>query len=113
MTLILSQKNLAEKIFSDFCDRRVPVEIRDRIYLAYVIEDHVITLFENQVHWSDPGKWSRTDIAQFRFNEKDFSWKLYCRDNDEWIVYSNTEPDRKLINLLAEVEADPARVFWG
>jgi hypothetical protein len=41
-------------------------------------------------------------------------WTLYWADrNSRWLRYWDLDPSKDFHDLLAEVEADPSRAFWG
>ena len=54
------------------------------------------------------------DVAQFRYDDDSLRWTLYWRDRDQrWFEYDRIEPSIELADLLEEVNADPAGIFWG
>ena len=106
---------LAEKLFAAFCESRVPVEVRDKVRLEYEIKGVEAALWECRPHWRDASQpWTRSAVAQLRFDTKKHRWALFCRDrNSQWLRYEPAPPTKKLEDLLAVISEDPTGVFWG
>jgi hypothetical protein len=84
--------------------------------LEVAVRGNAITMVERRRPWRrDFGpEWSSQKIAQLRYDSAKRRWSLYWRDsNDRWHLYSEIKPSRDLAPLLAEVDADPAGIFWG
>jgi hypothetical protein len=99
-----------------FFEQRVPPEARDQVRLEVAVRGNAITMVERRRPWRpDFGpEWSSQKIAQLRYDSAKRRWSLYWRDsNDRWHLYSEIKPSRDLAPLLAEVDADPAGIFWG
>ena len=74
MALSETVKHQAETRLRAFCERRVPVEVRDKVNLTYEFRGNSVTLIENRPWFRDPGKWIAMSIAQFRFDLK--KWQM-------------------------------------
>ena len=75
-----------------------------------------MTIFELRAPWSGDTdrSWTRGPVAQFRYDDDSLRWTLYWRDRDQrWFEYDRIEPSVELADLLEEVNADPAGIFWG
>lgn len=97
-----------------FCDKRVPVEFRDRVWLEHSTRGNAITLTEVRPYWRVPGEHTRADVARFRFRPKTGTWDLYWTDrNLRWHLYEDAPPSAYIRTLLAEVDRDPTGIFWG
>ena len=80
------------------------------------IRDNAVTIFELRTPWSGDTdrSWTRGPVAQFRYDDDSLRWTLYWRDRDQrWFEYDRIEPSIELADLLEEVNADPAGIFWG
>jgi hypothetical protein len=114
MALSDTVRHQAESLLRVFCERRVPVEVRDKINLTYEFRGNSVTLIENRPGFRDPGKWTAMSIAQFRFDPKNGKWTLYCADrNSKWHEYGDIEPTSRFEFLLEEVDKDPTGIFFG
>lgn len=114
MALTNLQKQAVEAIMNAFCEKRVPLEVRDKINLSFEINGCKVNLYENRPFWRDPSQWSKMKIAQFRFNNEDRKWTLYCLDrNQKYWEYDHISPNKDIKKLIEEVDADPTGIFWG
>ena len=105
-----------EHILGDFCEARVPRHARDQVRLELDIRGNAVTIFELRAPWSGDTdrSWTRGPVAQFRYDDDSLRWTLYWRDRDQrWFEYDRIEPSIELADLLEEVNADPAGIFWG
>jgi hypothetical protein len=103
-----------EKIFPDFCDKRVPPELRSKIRIEYRVRGDEVTLFESRPVWDDPTKWISGKVARFKKDPKTETWHLYWADrNGRWIAYEPLPFHRDLEKLLAEVDDNRNGAFWG
>ncbi len=103
-----------EKLFSGFCQERVPPELHDQIRIEFRIKGDVVTLYESRPHYRDNTTWFSTSIARFNKNPDTEIWQLYYADrNDKWRIYEECPPNRDIEKLLTEVKNDPTCIFWG
>lgn len=105
----------AEQLLQRFCEARVPQRARNEYRLEFRCRGHSITLYECRPPWHPSLRdWSRLPAAQFRYDPAQQVWTLYWADrNCRWHVYDDIEPAADLTTLLAEVHADPTRIFFG
>lgn len=103
-----------EQQLTVYCERRVPLDVRHLVRLAFKVSDEQVTLVEERVVHDHRDQWVAVPIAQFRFDPDTHLWTLYCCDQSgRWLVYRHTEPARDLGALLHAVELDVTRIFWG
>jgi hypothetical protein len=58
--------------------------------------------------------WTRFPIARLRYVKTRGVWSLYWRDrNVRFHTYDLVLPTANIEELLAEVDRDPAAIFWG
>jgi hypothetical protein len=101
-------------LLQDYCDRRVPPEVRDQLEIRFRFEGNAAYLFERRPAWRRSGEWLELLVAKFRYFVGRREWQLYWRDsNERWHVYDLLPPSRRFERLLAEVDADPTCIFWG
>jgi len=115
MPLPVLVRTLAEKKVGEFCKKRIPPDVLDKVNLSYKIRGNSVTVFENRAPWHpDMKEWTSMPIAQMRFDEKTGEWTLFCADrNDKWHEYYDMEPTKDIDKILAEINEDPTGIFWG
>jgi hypothetical protein len=106
---------LAERLLADFCEFRVPAEVRDKVRLEYEVSGRVVTLWECRPYWRDASQpWTRSAVARMRFNSKDHDWALFWADrNTHWLPYEPLPSAKKLEDLIKAIDRDQTGVFWG
>lgn len=103
-----------EKLFTTFCDKRVPGHWRDKIRAEFRVRGDCVELFESRPLYNDPDSWVSTRIARFKKNAGDGLWVLYCAGRDaQWQRYAACTPQRDIEALLQIVELDAIGAFWG
>ena len=114
MALPKEVRNKLTETLSAYCAIRCPAKFKDKVRLGFRIRGNSVTLFEERPAFRVPGVWVDIVVAQFRFEPKSKLWTLYCADrNSRWLEYWDFEPSKDIRVLIAEVEADPTRIFWG
>jgi hypothetical protein len=81
-----------------FCDQRVPAEARDEVRLGVTTRAATITIVERRPLWQGgPGEWTRTPIAQPRYDTAARTWTLYWADrNRRWHHYDDLDSTPQL-----------------
>jgi hypothetical protein len=103
-----------EKLLAEYCERRVPPHARDSVLLDIIIRGDTITLVERRPHFRDKSRSTTSNIARFVYDGNGTGWRLECRDGKgRWHPYPRVETTRRFEDLIEEVNADPAAVFWG
>jgi hypothetical protein len=104
----------AEARLTEYCDQRIPRDVQDKIRLEWRIRGASATITERRPHFMRRSEWTRSPVAQFRFDPESGKWTLYCADrNSRWHVFTPTAPSRNLDDLLRAVDADRTAIFWG
>ena len=108
-------RTLIEKKVGDFCKKKVPTNVLDKLTLSYKIRGNSVTIFENRAPWHpDMREWTSMAIAQIRYEAKTGEWTLYCADrNDKWHEYYDMDPTKDIDKILVEINEDPTGIFWG
>ena len=103
-----------------YCQTRVPTDLRDEIEIVCRAQAGTITIVERRAPEDDRGggaavdEWEEIDVALLRHAERSGLWSLFAPGNDgRWRLYLGAEPNERIDPLLAAVEADRGRVFWG
>lgn len=75
-----------------------------------------VTIVERRTPWlvGVDREWTRSVVAQLRFDPPSGEWTLYSADrNSRWHVYDFIGPSTEMGVLLAEIDGDPTGIFWG
>lgn len=114
MSLSELTKKQVESILAQFCKQRVPDHVKDQVRLTFDIKGNNVTLYEERPFYADPSRWTKMQVAQFRFDPKSKKWSLYCKYRDErWHEHIDNIPTTNFRDLLDEVDEDPTGIFWG
>jgi len=97
-----------------FCDRRVPAHLRDEARVEAYTRGKSVTIFDCRPPWHpNLTDWSRSPIAQLRYDPATHAWTLYWADrNSRWHRYDDLDPG-PIDALLNEINHDPTCIFWG
>lgn len=115
MALTAKETSDIEAAMADFMEkRRPPVEIRDRLDLAYRIEGQSVIIYDIRPCWRDPSNKIEGPVAKATFARKSNRWKIYWQRADlKWHGYP---PHREALffeEFLAVVDEDENGCFWG
>ena len=114
MALSETVRHQADSIMSRFCERRVPLTIRDQVRMHHEFQQNYVFLFEDRPRWDKSEEWTHLPIAKFRFNHDHGKWSLYWMDRkSKWHIYDMVKPTHDLGKLLKEVDRDPSGIFFG
>lgn len=106
----------ATEALQRYCESRIPHHLRSEMRLSVRARGNALTIVEERAPWPGaPGAaWSPLPIAQFRYNDRDGLWTLYCADrNDRWHEYMDAPPSGDIHDLIAAVDEDGTSIFWG
>jgi hypothetical protein len=107
-------RKLVETKLTEYCERRIPVDIRDQVRLTFKIMRDKATLIETRPYFRDPSTWTENPVAQFRLDNNTQKWTLYCMDrNSRWHLYDITNPSADFDDMLKALDRDPTGIFWG
>ncbi len=115
MSLPVFVKALAKKKIAEFCNKRVPLHVRDKLTLSFTIRGNNITIVEDRAPWREGlTEWTHAPVAQLRYDEEKGVWTLYCRDrNEKWWPYEQLTPTKDIDKVIATIDKDPTGIFWG
>ena len=80
------------------------------------VDARSITTFECRPPWREDfgPEWTRQEIARLRYTKAAGTWALYWSDrHSRFHRYEDLDPTARVERLLAEIDADPACIFWG
>lgn len=114
MALSAFEKKRVEKIFAEYCEQKVPPDIRDQVRIEFQIKSDEVCLLESRPVWDDPSRWTSMKVARFKKDHKTETWQLFWADrNDRWKPYPPLPYHRDIEKLLDEVEKNETGAFWG
>jgi len=115
MSIPVLIKTLVEKKLDEFCKKKVPSYVLDKVNLSYKIRGNSVSIFENRAPWDRGMKeWTSMAIAKIKFDERTGDWTLFWTDrNDKLHKYMDIEPTKNIDKILAEIDEDPTGIFWG
>ena len=107
-------RKLAETRLTEYCDRKIPIDVRDQVKLTYKIAGYKVNLVEMRPYHRDPSVWTETPIAQFRLDRDTNEWSLYWMDrNSRWRMYDLIKPSADFDDMLKALDHDETGIFWG
>ena len=108
------EKKRIEKIFTDYCEKKVPPQYRNELRVEFQIRGNEVSLLECRAPWRGEGDWTRTKVARFKKDPKTETWLLFWADrNNKWREYSPLSFHARIEKLLDEVEKNENGAFWG
>lgn len=114
MSLPEFTKKLIEEKLTKYCESRIPAQVRNKVKLTFDISGNKVTLIETRPYFKDSSIWTKTPMAQFRFDNKKKQWLIYCIGrNERWRLYDLIKPSSNFDDLLKELDRDPTGIFWG
>jgi hypothetical protein len=107
-------KRLVETKLTEYCERRIPIDIRNQVNLTLKIMRDKVTLIETRPYFNDPSIWTENPVAQFRFDNETNKRTLYCIDrNSHWHLYDLIKPSADFDDMLKALDEDRTGIFWG
>lgn len=105
---------LADQLLTEFCARRVPTHLHDRLRLSFTVKGNNVTLVELRPFFLDAtAPWTESKIAVFKYDAVTRTWELFARDRNGRRMPYDADPAADLASLIAKVDADPTGIFWG
>ena len=98
-----------------YCEQRLPAHVQDQVRMEATMRGKAITIWERRPPFRPEygPDWSKTKIAQLRFESASRLWSLWWADrNGRWRAYP--APLQPTVEAaLATIEADPVSAFYG
>ena len=115
MLLPSAVKDAVAKKLDAFLCRRVPPHVVEKIRLSYTFRGNTVTIWENRVPWTPAmTQWTKSAVAQIRYDPKAETWLLYWRDrNGRWHKDEGLAPIKNIDRILAQLDRDPTGIYWG
>jgi hypothetical protein len=104
---------MAARLLQRYCERICPPSARNAVRIDFALERDRITLYELRWFCGVPGAARRVPLAQMRYNAARGGWRLlYADATERWRSYRALPASSSLVELLREIDVDPAGVFW-
>lgn len=116
MKVIVNEQLLDEKEEMDrFLEEKRPAqEIRNKVDLAYRIEEKSIVIFEIRPMFMNPLEKTEIPIAKATFVKKSNQWKVYWMRSDlKWHAYGPEPVVNSVRSFTRIVSEDGYGCFWG
>lgn len=109
---------LDRKRIDAWCLKRTPAEHTDQMRVEARFRGNSVDILDCRAPWpaDSSREWSDMRIAKLSFDPKSRDWTLFATNRDDRLLpYSEHFNDvgPTLPELLAELEDDPAFIFWG
>ena len=103
-----------ENTVGNMCKRRSPVHLRDQLRTVFVVKEHDVTVYQERPRCNNPGEWTTSGIAKFKYIRNQDVWQLYWMRQDlKWHSYGPFPESTRIDRLVAEVDKDFHGAFFG
>ena len=93
---------------------RPPLEIRDKVDLAYRIEGQSVYVFEIRPRWDNPKVKMESPVAKTTYIKSTDVWKVYwIRSTMKWDLYEPVPYVRTIYDFFDLVQEDEHNCFFG
>jgi len=106
---------LIHKLVGEFCQRRSPEDVQDRVRLSYTIGNHEVVIFEERQSFHDAaGERILLEIAKLKYVRVRNEWHLYWkRASGKWWPYEPHSSSKTLAATIKEIDVDSNGCFFG
>ena len=103
-----------DRTVGELCRRKTRPEHADQLRFECEIDGNTVTVWEVRPPWDGVGDHTRMGIARFRYFRSRGVWIVYWMRRDlKWHRYDRAPSTPDLAALVAIVEADEYRAFFG
>lgn len=103
-----------DRYVGEFCRRKSPPHLRDRVRIEFRVARHDVLVFETRPAFRDPSHWVEHGVAKLRFVRAAGEWRLFWqRASLKWQSYEPLASSRDIKELLVEIDRDPHGCFFG
>jgi hypothetical protein len=96
------------------CRRRTRPDLKHKLSIEYRIRGHDVLIFERRPKWNGTPGFTESGVAKLKFTRRTRKWRLLWQRADlKWHAYQPQSRSNALVNLVAEVDADPWGCFFG
>ena len=103
------------EVLENFVDSiRPPEEIREKLDIAYKIENQSIIIHEIRPHMFKPGVKIEPNIAKATYVKAKDHWKIFWERSDlKWHLYKPKTEVKTISEFVKLVDQDNHGCFWG
>jgi hypothetical protein len=58
---------LIEQTVGEFCPKRSPARLTDKLRLEYSVKGHEVVIVEQRPKWDNPKEWIESPVAKLKF----------------------------------------------
>ena len=111
---LLSTTEIIEE-FENYIEKiRPSADIRNKLDIAYRIDNQSIIIFEIRPRWDNTEEYFTSDIAKATFVKSKNHWKIFWQRADlKWYNYTPNPIVKNLKDFIKIVEEDKLGCFWG
>ncbi|MGQ0665577.1 MAG: DUF3024 domain-containing protein [Nitrospiraceae bacterium] len=103
-----------EQTVGEFCKKRSPPHLKDKLRLEYLVKGQDVVIFERRPRWDNPKEWIESPVAKLKFVRSANKWRLYWQRADlKWHEYPGPSSSDRINDLVQEIDADPLACFFG
>jgi len=103
-----------EQTVGEFCRKRSPAYLKDKLRLEYSVKGHEIIIFERRPEWDSPKEWIKSPVAKLTLIRLANKWLLYWQRADlKWHEYPRPSSSERIGDLVREIDADPLACVFG
>lgn len=115
MALDITQATEIIEALENFLEkRRPPEEMRNKVDLAYRIEDQSVIIYSIRPHWQNQSEKIEHPIAKTTWVHTQQVWKVFwMRADSKWHGYDPQPKVKTIQQFLKLVNEDQYGCFWG
>lgn len=107
--------NFDKKIIEKYIESiRPPMELRNKVDIAYSYENSEVIFFEIRPDWNDEKIYHKYPFVKAKFVKSQKIWKIYwIRATGKWELYQPQPSVRNIQSFIEIVEEDEQGCFRG
>ena len=103
-----------EQTVGEFCRKRSPAHLRDKLRLEYSVKGHEVVMFERRPRWDNKNEWTESPVAKLKFIRSANKCRLYWQPSDlKGHEYSGLSSSEHMGELVREIDVNPLACFFG
>ena len=111
---VLQSLEIIEVMENFFSQIRPPEEMREKLDIAYEIEEQSIMIFEIRPHFKLAGQIIKSGVAKTTFVKAKNHWKVFWQRADlKWHTYEPKVTVKTIKEFTGLVEKDEYHCFFG
>ena len=96
-----------EQTVGEFCQKRSPAHLKDKVRLEYSVKGHEVVIVERRPRWDNRNEWTDSPVAKLKCIRSANKWRLYWQRADlKWHEYPGSSSSDRISDLVQEIDAD-------